>query len=293
MKSNYALLKAASLLLIFIFYSGISHAQTVSVTDDESYSPETSAMLDVKSTDKGMLIPRMTTTQRNSIATPADGLFVYDTDENRFYYYDGSNWVDMPTKNAHSTDTSFTLTKQLIYSGDAIVWDDARVPVTATTRGGSRDPDISKFKDNGSGSQGVFIYYFSAYSEEELYFTLQLPHSYKPGSDLEPHVHWVPSNTSGGGDNVSWGLEYVWGNVNEDFPTNTTIITGTSAVPTSYKQTICDLGTIDGTGKKRSSMLVCRIYRNVNGSDDYNSDAGLLEIDFHFQKDSEGTTTEY
>lgn len=90
MKSNYALLKAASLLLIFIIYSGINHAQTVSVTDDESYSPETSAMLDVKSTDKGMLIPRVSTTERDAISSPAEGLFVYDTDEKCFYFYNGT-----------------------------------------------------------------------------------------------------------------------------------------------------------------------------------------------------------
>jgi len=50
--------------------------------------PHASAMLDVTSTDKGVLIPRMTATQRDAISNPANGLLVYVTDDNQFYYYD-------------------------------------------------------------------------------------------------------------------------------------------------------------------------------------------------------------
>jgi hypothetical protein len=50
--------------------------------------------LDVKSTDKGILIPRMTAAQRGAIASPATGLMVYQTDATAgFYYYDGTAWV--------------------------------------------------------------------------------------------------------------------------------------------------------------------------------------------------------
>ena len=55
-------------------------------------TPDTSAQLDVKSTTKGFLPPRMTTTQRNAIATPAAGLIVYDTTENKHYGYNGTTW---------------------------------------------------------------------------------------------------------------------------------------------------------------------------------------------------------
>lgn len=54
---------------------------------------DTSAMLDVSSTTKGVLIPRMTISQRNAIVTPATGLMVYQTDSiPGFYYYTGSAW---------------------------------------------------------------------------------------------------------------------------------------------------------------------------------------------------------
>jgi hypothetical protein len=56
-------------------------------------TPNTSALLDVSSTTKGMLAPRMTTTQRNAIAGPAKGLLVYDTDLNALYHFNGSTWA--------------------------------------------------------------------------------------------------------------------------------------------------------------------------------------------------------
>lgn len=52
-----------------------------------------SAVLQIDSTTKGFLPPRMTTTQRNNIATPATGLEVYDTSLNKWYGYNGSAWV--------------------------------------------------------------------------------------------------------------------------------------------------------------------------------------------------------
>ncbi len=54
-------------------------------------TPDPSSLLEVKSTTQGMLTPRMTSTQRGSISTPATGLIVYQTDDNPgFYYYTGS-----------------------------------------------------------------------------------------------------------------------------------------------------------------------------------------------------------
>ncbi len=64
----------------------------VAINTDGS-QPDSSAMLDVKSSTKGLLIPRMTTTQRDSITSPAQGLMVYNTDDSTFYYYKNSSWV--------------------------------------------------------------------------------------------------------------------------------------------------------------------------------------------------------
>ena len=55
-------------------------------------SPSASAILDIRSSTLGVLLPRMTTTQKNAIATPATGLIVYDTTLNKLALYTGSAW---------------------------------------------------------------------------------------------------------------------------------------------------------------------------------------------------------
>jgi len=50
---------------------------------------DTSAQLHVYSTDKGVLLPALTTTQMNDIVNPPNGLLIYNTTENRYYYNSG------------------------------------------------------------------------------------------------------------------------------------------------------------------------------------------------------------
>ncbi len=69
-------------------------AQNVGINEDGS-DPDASAMLDVKSTTKGLLIPRLTTIQRNAISTPAIGLLVFDTDSESFWFNDSGGWVEL------------------------------------------------------------------------------------------------------------------------------------------------------------------------------------------------------
>ena len=58
-------------------------------------TPNASAVLDVTSTTKGFLPPRMTNAQMVAITTPAAGLVVYDTTNNKLNVYDGTNWVTL------------------------------------------------------------------------------------------------------------------------------------------------------------------------------------------------------
>jgi hypothetical protein len=58
-------------------------------------TPTSSAALDVTSTTQGFLPPRLTTTQRNAIATPAEGLTVWNTTNKQLEVYDGVDWVNM------------------------------------------------------------------------------------------------------------------------------------------------------------------------------------------------------
>ncbi|MBU0765866.1 MAG: hypothetical protein KJ607_13660, partial [Bacteroidetes bacterium] len=72
-----------------------SDSQNVAITDDNGYTANPSAMLDVKSTSKGMLVPRLTTVQRNMISDPATGLLVFDTGKGSFYFYTGTEWINL------------------------------------------------------------------------------------------------------------------------------------------------------------------------------------------------------
>lgn len=69
-----------------IFYIGQSSAQNVAINGDGS-DPNASAMLDVKSTNKGLLIPRLTQAQKSAITSPATGLLIFQTDGSAGFYY--------------------------------------------------------------------------------------------------------------------------------------------------------------------------------------------------------------
>ena len=79
------------LMIAFCFTATVSYTQ-VAINADNS-APHASAMLDVKSTTSGALLPRMTSAQRTAIASPAAGLVVYQTNGTiGYYYFDGTAW---------------------------------------------------------------------------------------------------------------------------------------------------------------------------------------------------------
>jgi hypothetical protein len=85
-------------LLLFFFLSFIGNAQIGIGT----ITPNASSVLDITSTTQGLLTPRMTTTQKNAIVTPSDGLIVYDTTLKSFYYYNATAVAWIPLLNGPS-----------------------------------------------------------------------------------------------------------------------------------------------------------------------------------------------
>lgn len=65
-----------------------------------------SAIMDMTSTAKGLLIPRMNSAQRTAIPTPANGLLVYDTDQSAFLFYNGSAWTGINGNGASDWNVS-------------------------------------------------------------------------------------------------------------------------------------------------------------------------------------------
>jgi len=84
-----------ALILSIIGIVIVANAQSVAINND-GIAAHSSAMLDVKSTTKGFLIPRMSTVNRVGIITPADGLLVFDTDTKGFWYYSNNVWNEIP-----------------------------------------------------------------------------------------------------------------------------------------------------------------------------------------------------
>ena len=99
MKKNILLL-----ILVFLMFSNqILFSQNVAINSTGN-APNSSAMLDVQSTTKGMLIPRMTTAQRTAIASPGTGLLVFDNTTGSFWFKSATKWVEL-TDNSDNTWT--------------------------------------------------------------------------------------------------------------------------------------------------------------------------------------------
>ncbi|HBF87028.1 MAG TPA: hypothetical protein DDX39_00190 [Bacteroidales bacterium] len=94
------LIKLFFALLIANCTLTIAKAQNIAITDDDGYSANSSAILDVKSVSKGMLVPRLRTVERDAVVNPATGLLVFDTDAGSFYFYNGTSWINLTSGSA-------------------------------------------------------------------------------------------------------------------------------------------------------------------------------------------------
>jgi hypothetical protein len=95
-----------ALLSMVVFFAGLfsGFSQNVGINISGT-EPDISAMLDISSTTKGLLAPRMSEAQKNAIVSPASGLLIFQTDgtQTGFYYNEGTpltpNWVYMGKDN--------------------------------------------------------------------------------------------------------------------------------------------------------------------------------------------------
>lgn len=99
--------------LLFLISLSVSAQVSINTTGD---SPDSSSMLDIKSTDKGILIPRMDETAMNNIATPATGLVIYNTTAKAFYYFDGASWLPI---GEGAADNDWTISGNDMYNNNS------------------------------------------------------------------------------------------------------------------------------------------------------------------------------
>lgn len=119
--NSFPMKKLFAFTIIYLIAGGLIFAQ-VGINPDGS-QPDGSAMLDVKSTTRGMLFPRMTLIERNAISNPATGLLIFCTDNNLFYSNKGTpsapNWV--------------MINSQWVSSGLNIYYNDGNVGIGETS----------------------------------------------------------------------------------------------------------------------------------------------------------------
>lgn len=77
--------------IIFLFNLSVFAQVGIGTT-----TPDPSAVLELKSTDKGLLPPRLTESERNGISSPAEGLIIYNTTVDLIEFYDSAQWVALP-----------------------------------------------------------------------------------------------------------------------------------------------------------------------------------------------------
>jgi len=282
-------------LTLFLMLATFTRAFTQNVAiNTTGNAPDVSAMLDIVSSGKGLLLPRVSlisSTDATTITSPATSLLVYNTNASMTGTYgDGVGYY-------YNAGTSVSPSWRRLAGGGDARWDDLRV----TLDNGSSAAQLNSVP----GVSGPQIWYFRNNDGlEAMSFSVQLPHGWIEGTTIYPHLHWTPRGNNVAG-NVEWNLDYSWVNYDpatpQVFPASTTTTVVASPASGNFTQsahyiTALTSGNagIAGTGKKISSILICRIWRNSNNAaDTYTDDAGVLFLDFHIQIDGYGSRQEY
>ena len=173
-------------------------------------APDPSAMLDVKSTTKGLLPPRMNSAQRDAVVSPAAGLLIFNTDCNDVQLFNGAGWIPIGNSGAAAAPGSISGIATpcsnavgIIYSIPAFsgaVGYKWTVPDGATITGGQGTTAITVNFGTTSGSVSV-----SAYGNCWRSLSAYLGITISPGIET-PHVDInVPSETQ-----IVWNWSYTY-----------------------------------------------------------------------------------
>lgn len=180
------------------------------------------------------------------------------------------------------------------YKTGKTFWGDLTFQITTLATGGA-PPTPGNFGPSGS----IRCYLFDGGSTlEAVEGAIQMPHRWKVGTAIYPHVHWAPT-TTGLGD-VLWQLEYYWLGFNEaasGAPTNIqAALTPAQGAPmgTAWKHMINSFSPITPSTQNISSIMMFRLFRDPTASgDSYAASAALMAFDIHYQIDSFGSFDEY
>lgn len=159
------------------------------------------------------------------------------------------------------------------------------------TRGGPAAPGVSQFIG------GIYLLEFSDTDTLEAFANFHIPHAYKPGTMIYPHVHFsVQSNDAG---TVRWGFEYTFARSAAStgqtaFPATTTIyIDFPVPANSAYKHFIAEAaqGTgIPGTHIEVDGMILARVFREpAHVNDTFVGSVWAITSDLHTEVDRHAT----
>jgi len=188
-----------------------------------------SAQLDVTSTTKGLLPPRMTTTQRDAISSPASGLVIFNTTTNSLEYKSSTGWVSL------TAPTAINYPSVLIGSQ---YWMEKNLDVT-TYRNGDPIPYVTDATTWSGLTTGAWCYYDNDPANGPLYGKLYNWYAVNDSRGLAPtgwHVptdaEWSTLTTTLGGESVAGGKMKVAGTTRWTTPnTGATNSSGFAGLP--------------------------------------------------------------
>ena len=233
-------------ILLAILTTVAGMAQSVGINADGS-AANASAMLDVSSTTKGLLPPRMTGAQRATITSPAQGLMIYCTDCGTYgetQVYDGETWTNMIGNLATTPTTATSVTI------GAQVWATSNLNVT-TYSDGTPIPQVTDPAAWAALTTGAWCYYSNVFANRNTYGKLYNWYAVAgihdtdtatPNKVLAPtgwHVptdaEWTTLTTTLGGTTVAGGAmkaTTLWNSPN----TNATNSSGFIGLPGGVRQ---------------------------------------------------------
>lgn len=151
-------MKKSLFLGIFLLAGMFSvNAQVVIAPLGSSATPDPSAILDLQSTDKGMLLPRLSAIQRMGIISPAQGLLVFDTDSNQMMIFRTGNWQAVAGGSNYFAENGNHVYLLNDSTGTFSIGSASTLPTTKMTVLGSTSDPIPLYLSPASGSAPALI----------------------------------------------------------------------------------------------------------------------------------------
>ncbi len=172
-------------------------------------------------------------------------------------------------------------------------WKDQLTDLSSGRVAGANTPTWAAFVG------GISAYSFSATLMNEMWFNIHIPHEFRPGTRIYPHVHWSVLGTNTG--TVRWGFEYTVakGHAMAGFGATQTVYVEqaypgqTGGAPTHMIAEVSDANAI-AYDFEPDTVVMFRLFRDAaNVADTQTAAAFAFYADIHFQSDENETTTRF